>query len=114
MKKRRYCLSLDLRNDPDLIRQYEEHHRNVWLEIIRSIKGSGISNMEIYRLDTRLFMIMETDEEFSFEKKAESDQQNEKVRQWEELMWKYQQPHKGALPGEKWRLMHKIFDLDEY
>ena len=58
---RRYCLALDLKNDPDLIRQYEEHHKAVWPEIIQSIKDSGIENM--------LFMIMEVKDSFSFEKK---------------------------------------------
>ena len=111
---KRYCLTLNLRNDPDLIRQYEEHHARVWPQIIQSIKDSGILSMEIYRLHTRLCMIMEVDEQFSFEKKAEEDQKNEKVRQWEELMWNYQQPLEGALQGEKWMLMNKIFDLKAY
>jgi L-rhamnose mutarotase len=67
--------------------------------------------MEIYRFDVRLFMIMETDDSFSFEKKAAVDAVNEKVQEWEILMWKYQQPVKGALKGEKWVLMNKIFAL---
>ena len=65
----RYCLALDLKNDPDLIRQYEEHHKAVWPEIIKSIRDSGIENMEIYRFDNRLFMIMEVNDAFSFVKK---------------------------------------------
>lgn len=108
---KRYCLTLDLKNDPELIRQYEEHHRSVWPKIIRSIRESGIENMEIYRYETRLFMIMEVSENFSFEKKAAADSENNIVQQWEELMWKYQQPMAGAAPGQKWILMNKIFEL---
>jgi L-rhamnose mutarotase len=111
---KRYCLALDLKNDDELIRQYEVHHNKIWPEILASIKGSGIENMEIYRLGTRLFMIMEVGADFSFEKKAEMDKQNDKVQQWEELMWTYQQPLKEAAPGEKWVLMDKIFDLNEF
>ena len=67
MKK--HCLALELKNDPQLIQQYEEHHRAVWPEIIQSIKESGITNMEIYRLGTRLFMTMDVNDDFSFEKR---------------------------------------------
>ena len=109
MKK--YCLTLDLKNDQQLIQQYEEHHRAVWPEIIQSIKDAGIINMEIYRLGARLFMTMEVNDDFSFEKKAEADRNNQKVQDWEELMWKYQQPLPEALKGEKWMLMNKIFEL---
>ena len=109
MKK--YCLTLELKNDPLLIQQYDEHHRAVWPEIIQSIKESGIINMEIYRLGTRLFMTMEVSDDFSFENKADADRNNKKVQEWEELMWTYQQPLAEAAKGEKWMLMNKIFEL---
>jgi L-rhamnose mutarotase len=107
----KYCLTLDLINDPNLIQEYEEHHRNIWPEIVESIKSSGIINMEIYRFDTRLFMIMETDEHFSFKKKSAMDAASPRVLAWETLMLKYQQPLKGSLITEKWKLMDKIFTL---
>jgi L-rhamnose mutarotase len=109
----RYCLTLSLKNSPDLIRQYEEHHKKVWPEVMASIKDSGIEQMEIYRLGTRLFMIMEVNDDFSFERKAEMDKNNTKVQQWEDLMWKYQQPLEEATQGEKWILLNKIFDLND-
>lgn len=65
--------------------------------------------MEIYRLGTRLCMMMEANDDFSFERKAEADNNNPKVQEWEELMWKFQQPLKEAAKGEKWMLMNKIF-----
>ena len=108
----RYCLTLDLKEDIALILAYEKYHQNVWPEIIKSIQDAGIIAMQIFRFDTRLFMIMETDESFSFEKKAKMDAENPKVQEWEALMWKYQQPVKNAFKGEKWLLMDKIFDLN--
>ena|SRR5687768_2587134 len=108
---KRYCLALDLKNDAQLIAEYEAYHKKVWPEIIASIKDSGIVNMEIYRIMNRLFMIMETSDDFSFEKKSAVDAGNEKVQQWETLMWKYQQPLPIAGPGEKWMLMDRIFEL---
>jgi L-rhamnose mutarotase len=106
---KRYCLALDLKDDPALIKEYEEHHKSVWPEIIHSIKDAGILKMEIYRTGNRLFMIMETEEDFSFEEKAKQDSVNPKVQEWEDLMWKYQQAIQTAKPGEKWVLMEKIF-----
>lgn len=63
----RYCLTLDLKDDPMLIAEYEAHHQAVWPEILASITGAGIIGMTIYRHDVRLFMIMETMDDFSFE-----------------------------------------------
>lgn len=107
----RYCLTLDLKDDPELIGEYERHHAAVWPGVRQSILDAGITGMEIYRFDTRLFMIMETGEGFSFEKKAAMDAANPLVQQWETLMWNYQQPVKNALRGQKWILMNKIFKL---
>jgi L-rhamnose mutarotase len=108
---RRYCLTLDLKNDPKLIEEYETYHKAVWPEIIKSIKDAGISEMEIYRYANRLFMIMEVDEHFSFEAKAKADADNPTVQRWEQLMWNYQQELPGSKPGEKWKLMENIFTL---
>ena len=108
----RYCLALDLKSDPQLIKEYEEYHKKIWPEIALSIKESGITNMEIYRFQNRMFMIMETTEDFSFEQKQKMDNENKKVQEWEQLMWKYQQPLPGSKEGEKWKLMNKIFQLD--
>lgn len=107
----RHCLALDLKDDPALIAEYEAYHTKVWPEIEKSIKDSGIEKMEIYRTGNRLFMIIETNDNFSFGKKKEYDLANPKVQEWENLMWKYQQALPSAKPGEKWKLMNKIFDL---
>lgn len=107
----RYCLALDLVDDPQLIREYEVMHEQVWPEIEASIKDSGIVAMEIYRTGNRLFMIMEVNDTFSFDQKSAADASNEKVQEWEQLMWKYQQALPGAKPGEKWMMMNRIFEL---
>ena len=107
----RYCLTLDLKDDPILIAEYEVWHQKVWPEIIDSIRSSGIENMLIYRFSNRLFMIMEVNKKFSFEKKGAADAANAKVQEWEELMWNYKQAIPGVKAGEKWVLMNKIFEL---
>lgn len=107
----KYCLTVDLKNNPELIAEYEAYHQKIWPEIEQSIRESGIVNMEIFRIENRLFMIMEVNESFSFEKKKLADEANSKVQEWETLMWKYQQALPFAKPGEKWVLMNKIFQL---
>ena len=109
---RRYCLTLDLQDDPQLIAEYRRHHEHVWPEVTRSIRDSGIEDMEIYLLGTRLFMIVEVSERFSFDAKSEADRDNPKVQEWERLMWKFQRPLPQAKPGEKWIPMERIFKLD--
>lgn len=107
----RYCFALDLKDDPELISEYEAYHRAVWPSIINSIVDSGIVSMEIYRVHNRLFMIMDAVDTFSLEKKEQMDNANPLVQQWEDLMWKYQQALPGASPGDKWILMKKIFSV---
>lgn len=107
----RHCLALDLIDDDTLIAEYERYHEKIWPEIAESIRSAGISGLEIYRIGTRLFMILEADDSFSFERKAAMDAANPRVQAWEDLMWRYQQALPMAKPGEKWLLMQKIFDL---
>lgn len=109
--KRRFCLALDLKDDPKLIAEYKRYHKKIWPEITRSIKDAGIEDMEIYLLGTRMFMIMEVSEDFSFEAKTETDRRNPKVQEWENLMWRFQKALPQAKPGEKWMRMDRIFKL---
>jgi len=109
---KRYTLALDLVDDPIMITEYEKYHEKIRDEIAKSITDSGITAMEIYRIGNRLFMIMETEDDFSFEKKAEMDANNPQVQEWENLMWKYQQALPMAKEGEKWILMKQIFKLN--
>src|SRR5262245_47897521 len=109
---KRYCLALDLKDDAALIADYRRYHEKIWPEITQSIRDAGIEDMEIYLVGTRLFMLMEVNERFSFEAKARADQSNAKVQEWEKLMWRFQQSLPQAKPGEKWMRMERIFKLE--
>jgi L-rhamnose mutarotase len=109
---KRYCLTLDLKDDPRLIAEYRRHHEKIWPEITESIRDAGIVDMEIYLLGTRMFMMMEVNEQFSFEAKTRADRDNPKVQEWEELMWTFQEALPQAKPGEKWLRMERIFKLE--
>lgn len=108
---KRFCLALDLKDDPALIAEYEALHKAVWPENIAGIQASGITDLQIYRIGNRMFMMIEANDDFTFERKAELDAANSRVQEWEALTWKYQQALPWAKPGEKWMLMEQIFKL---
>lgn len=111
----RYCLALDLKNDPALIERYEAWHAPgaVPSPVIRSIREADILDMQIWRIENRLFMIMETGPGFSPDAKAAADMASEDVQAWERLMWEFQQPLPSAAEGEKWIAMRQIFALGD-
>lgn len=108
---KRYCFALDLKDDPAVIEEYKKIHQDIWPEIRERIKSDGITGMNIYLTGNRLFMIMEVHDDFSFEKKSNSDAGNPKVQEWENFMWTFQQSLPWAKPGEKWVMMEQIFEL---
>lgn len=110
---KRQCYALDLKDDPQLIAEYEHWHKaeNGWPEVRKSIIEAGIIDMQIFRTGNRLFMIMDTGDDYQPEKKAAMDAESLKVQDWEKLMWKFQQPLPWAAEDEKWVLMTQIFQL---
>ena len=114
-KVKRYCQTMDLKEDPELIKEYCYWHsaEHIWPEIPAGIRAVGIRNMEIYRLGTRLFMIVETDDDFdwdaSFARLATLDRQAE----WEDFVARFQKTEPGSSSAEKWQLMEQIFKLPE-
>lgn len=110
---RRFCLALDLKNDPHVIAEYDRYHRAVWPEILQSIRDADVEDMEIYRIENRLFMVLEVGDSFSFEKKKAADLGSAIVQKWETLMSTFQQPLTSAKPGEKWLPAARVFSLKE-
>jgi L-rhamnose mutarotase len=108
-----YARSLDLKDDPDVIAAYDAHHRAVWPEVERGLRAIGIERMLIWRLGTRLFMLMETvddfDEDRDWARYMESDA---RIAEWQSLMESMQQPAPGAKPGEWWADMTLVFALE--
>lgn len=113
MPHARYCFALDLKDEPSLIEEYEAHHAAVWPEVRDSFHRAGIVNVELYRTGNRLFMLLDTDEMFSFERKKKIDGEDAVVQKWEALMATYQQPLPWAAADEKWVLMKPIFKLNK-
>ncbi len=110
---KRYCQTLDLKDDPKLIEEYKYWHKNenIFPEIPKGIREVGILNMEIFILGNRLFMILETPVEFDWDKAFGKLATLERQAEWEEFMSKYQASKPGAASAEKWQLMERIFRL---
>lgn len=113
--QRQICYALDLVDDETLINEYEEFHKpgKVWPEITNSIRQSGIEDMEIYRVENRLFMIVKVNDQFDEVHKAETDKSDPKVQEWENLMSIFQVPIRAGEQDQKWIKMNKIFKLDD-
>ena len=109
----RLYYALDLKDDPNLIAEYEHWHRpeNVWPEIVDSLRDAGVRDLEIFRAGNRLVLMLDVGDDYSAERKAASDAANPRVQAWETLMWKFQQALPFAKPGEKWVAMQPIFSL---
>ncbi|MEG1839183.1 MAG: L-rhamnose mutarotase [Bacteroidaceae bacterium] len=110
---KRYCQTLDLRDNPELIAEYRKRHsqENAWSEILDGIREVGILEMEIYILGTRLFMIVETTLDFDWNTSMERLNTLPRQQEWEEYMSIFQQAEPGASSAEKWQLMDRMFHL---
>lgn len=114
-KTKRFCQTLDLRNDPELIATYRHLHsqEGIWPEILEGIKKAGVLEMEIYLLGTRLFMIVELAEEDDWTDVMARMGSYPKQDEWEALTARYQQASAGSSSTEKWKLMERIFHVYE-
>ena len=109
----RYALALDLVDDAQRIAAYEKAHARIWPEVRDHLRAQGVLGMEIYRLGTRLFMVMEVDPAvYSALAMAAAALDSPAIQRWEALMWNYQAPTPWTPVGEKWVLMQRIFDLE--
>ena len=110
---KRYCQTLELRDDPEMIEKYVEAHAHVWPEIQDGIREVGILDMQIYRLGTRLFMIMDTVDDFDFVKDNARLATLPRQAEWEAYVAQFQGCDPSAPSTDKWRLMEKIFELEK-
>lgn len=111
---KRYCQTLDLRNNPDLVAEYRRRHSKeaVWPEIVEGIRAVGILEMEIYIVGTRLFMIVETPPDFDWDSAMARLSDLPRQQEWETYMSALQKAEPGMTSAQKWRLMERMFSID--
>lgn len=110
---KRYCQTMDLKNEPALIKEYRNRHseENAWKEILDGIRAVGILEMEIYVLDNRLFMIVETPLDFDWDSAMAKLATLPRQQEWEEYMAMFQDCDATATSDEKWKMMERMFHL---
>lgn len=112
---KRYCKTLSLKDDSQLIEDYKKVHAPgaAWPEITRGMKDVGIIDMEIYILGTRLFMIMDTIPDFDHDSAMAELAGKPRQSEWEAYVSRFQQTSAEATADEKWQLMERIYKLDK-
>ena len=106
---KRYCQTLELMDDPDMIRRYCDVHKHVWPEIMEGQKQVGILDMQIFRRGTHVFMICDTVDDFDWEKDWERLAAMPRQAEWEAYVAQFQGCSADARSDEKWQLMERIF-----
>jgi L-rhamnose mutarotase len=109
---KRYCQYLEL--NPDTLEQYKYWHNspNIWKEIPEGIRKAGILDMEIYLIEDKAFMIVETPLDFDWDEAFGRLAGFERQAEWEDFVSKFQRGGAGKRSEEKWRLMERIFSLE--
>lgn len=110
---KRYCQTMELKNDPELIAEYVKRHSEseAWPEIRAGIREVGILEMEIYILGSRLFMIVETPTDFDWDVAMKRLATLPRQEEWEDYMAMFQVCQEGATSDEKWNMMERMFYL---
>ena len=110
---KRYCQTMDLRDNPELIAKYKEAHDSdhAWKEVLDGIREVGILEMEIYILGNRLFMIVETPLDFDWDSAMARLATLPRQEEWEAYVALFQGCDKNATSDEKWHMMERMFYL---
>ena len=110
-----FALTINLKNDEEIIERYKEYHRNPFPEVVEQISRSGVLDLKIFLRDRRMFMYMTTKDDYDPSKKVKGDLGNHpKVEEWNRLMNSFQEPAAEAGEGEWWASMDQVFDLAEH
>jgi L-rhamnose mutarotase len=112
---KRYCKTLMLEDDPQLIAEYKQAHAAgaAWPEITQGMIDVGILDMEIYIVGTRLIMIMDTVPDFDHDRAMAKLATKPRQSEWEAAMARFQRTSSDASADEKWKSLERIYKLGE-
>ena len=106
---KRYCQTLTLVDNQEMIEKYIEAHAHVWPEVIQGQREVGIVDMQIFRRERNLFMIMDTKDDFDFQRDMARLATLPRQAEWEAYVSQFQGCSANARSNEKWQLMERIF-----
>ena len=110
---KRFCQTLTIPDNPELIEKYIEVHSHVWPEIIEGQHAVGILSMEIYSLGNVLFMVVDTTDEFDWEKDMARLATLPRQAEWEAYVSEFQGCDVNATSTQKWQMMKEIFNSEK-
>ncbi|MGM9742420.1 MAG: L-rhamnose mutarotase [Candidatus Cryptobacteroides sp.] len=110
---KRFCQTLTIPDDPELIRKYVQAHSEVWPEIIEGQHEVGILSMQIYAKGNVLFMIVDTCDDFDWERDMERLSRLPRQAEWEAYVSRFQGCDPDAPSSAKWNMMERIFDSED-
>ena len=111
---KRFAQTVLLKNDPEVIRRYEEYHAHPWPEVIEGTFRCGVRRVFIYRFGRQLFMFMETEDDFDLDRDMPKYMEHPKAREWDQLMRTFQESVTGAPHGSTWVLMKEVYVLEDF
>ena len=109
---KRYAMTVLLKDDPEVIRKYEEYHANVWPEVTDGHARCGVLRTSIFRHGRQLFMFMEARDDFDMERDMPKYTEHPRAKEWDELMRSFQEPVPGAPKGSTWVQMKEVFGFE--
>jgi L-rhamnose mutarotase len=108
-----YAQTINLKDEPEVIARYVAHHAAVWPEVEHGLRAIGVERMRIWLLGRRLFMLMETRDDFDADRDfARYMERDPRIREWQSLMESMQEPVPEAGPGEWWATMRPVYALE--
>ncbi len=108
-----YALTIELKPDPDVIKKYLDYHKAVWPEVKAAVGRTGMRNVKIFMLGTRLVQIFEAPDGFDPRKDMMKYIEDAKAQEWDAMMREYQQPVPDAQAGEWWAQMSLVYDSNK-
>ena len=106
-----FAMTVNLRDDPNVIRQYDQYHANPWREVTEGLRRCGVQRLFIHRFERQLFLFMETGDEFDLERDMPRYMEHPRAREWDEMMQQFQEPVPGAPPDATWVQMKRVFSF---
>ena len=106
-----YAKTLLLQDDPHKIAEYKRYHAAVWPEVLQSLRGAGITGMQIYLLGRRMFMHMTTTDGFDPATSMAGYEASPRAQEWEQVMRTLQERAPEAPSDQWWADMDLVFDM---
>ena len=110
---KRFAMTCQLKDEPGILEKYQDYHANVWPEVVQGTLNCGVQRVFIYRIGHRLFMFMETGDDFDMDRDMPKYMEDPKAQEWDALMRTFQTNVPEAEEGTTWVEMEELYTLEK-